>query len=129
MQDRPGPLRPFLMLKISLSSRHFLCSILTSTIRCFRDRSRYLEAKADNLLYHAKPRLRTALQCLDATNQIATRLGSVSIPFLVVHGSADTVTDPAVSQALFDAAISTDKAIKIYDGAWHAILAEPDGLT
>ncbi|URE40607.1 Putative lysophospholipase [Musa troglodytarum] len=51
----------------------------------------------------------------------------VTIPFIVLHGSADVVTDPSVSRALYDAAKSKDKTIKIYDGMLHSLLfGEPD---
>jgi acylglycerol lipase len=64
---------------------------------------------------------------LRATDELAKRLGEVSIPFLVVHGSTDEVTDPEVSRALYAAAACKDKTIKIYDGMLHSLLfGEPD---
>ena len=56
-------------------------------------------------------------------------LPRVTIPFLVLHGAADQVTDPLVSKALYAEASSTDKTIKLYDGAWHALAGgEPEPL-
>lgn len=40
---------------------------------------------------------------------------------MIVHGGADTVTDSAVSQALYDKATSKDKTFKLYPGMWHAL--------
>jgi hypothetical protein len=49
------------------------------------------------------------------------------MPFLVLHGEADTVTDPEVSRALYEGAASTDKTFKLYPGMWHGLTAgEPD---
>jgi acylglycerol lipase len=45
---------------------------------------------------------------------------------LIQHGLADRVTDPKLSQALYDEACSEDKTIRLYDGMWHALPGEPD---
>lgn len=47
----------------------------------------------------------------------------VTIPFFVLHGEADTVTDPNVSRALYELASSVDKTIKLYPGMWHGLTA------
>jgi acylglycerol lipase len=39
----------------------------------------------------------------------------------VQHGLADRVTDPKLSQALYDEARSEDKSIRLYDGMWHSL--------
>lgn len=45
----------------------------------------------------------------------------------MVHGEADTVTDPEVSTALYERASSLDKTIKLYPEMWHALTSgEPD---
>ncbi|KAL6011215.1 hypothetical protein ACLOJK_001660 [Asimina triloba] len=50
----------------------------------------------------------------------------VSLPFIVVHGGDDIVTDPSVSQQLYESASSADKTLKLYPGMWHALTsAEP----
>lgn len=51
----------------------------------------------------------------------------VTLPFFVLHGEADMVTDPEVSRALYEGASSKDKTIKLYPGMWHALTSgEPD---
>lgn len=51
----------------------------------------------------------------------------VSSPLLILHGEADTVTDPLVSQLLYEKASSKDKTLKLYQDAYHCILqGEPD---
>ncbi|RLM85255.1 caffeoylshikimate esterase-like [Panicum miliaceum] len=45
----------------------------------------------------------------------------VSLPFLIVHGGADKVTDPSVSELLYQSAASQDKTLKLYPGMWHAL--------
>ncbi|MCO5559318.1 hypothetical protein L7F22_012915 [Adiantum nelumboides] len=73
--------------------------------------------------YTGKPRLGTARELVRVTLYLSQRLHEISLPFIVMHGGGDVVTDPAVSQALFETAKSTDKTVKLYDGKWHALLA------
>lgn len=70
------------------------------------------------------PRLTTAREFLHATSHITSTLASFDAPFFVQHGKDDKVTDPKLSQALYDEAKSTDKSIKLYDGMWHAITGD-----
>ena len=51
----------------------------------------------------------------------------VTLPFLVLHGEADVVTDPAVSKGLHRDARSFDKTLIMYPGMWHGLLfGEPE---
>jgi acylglycerol lipase len=75
-------------------------------------------------LYGRNPRLTTARELLAATLHISSDLHTFTKPFLVQHGKDDKVTDPTLSQELYDCAKSKDKTIKLYDGMWHAILAD-----
>ena len=45
----------------------------------------------------------------------------VSLPFLIVHGGDDKVTDPSVSDLLYRSAVSQDKKLNLYPGMWHAL--------
>ena len=50
----------------------------------------------------------------------------VSLPFLIVHGEDDKVTDPSVSNLLYASAKSLDKTLKLYPTMWHGLTyAEP----
>lgn len=53
----------------------------------------------------------------------------VSLPLLILHGRDDKVTDPSVSNLLYEKARSTDKQLNLYDGAYHSLLeGEPDEM-
>jgi alpha-beta hydrolase superfamily lysophospholipase len=71
--------------------------------------------------YARKPRMATARELLNATKHISESLGEFNAAFLVQHGKADRVTDPKLSQALYDECKSEDKTIRLYDGMWHAL--------
>ncbi|XP_015070724.1 caffeoylshikimate esterase [Solanum pennellii] len=72
--------------------------------------------------YFGKPRLGTVVELLRVTDYVSSKLCDVNMPFLVLHGSADVVTDPEVSRELYKLAKSTDKTLKIYDGMMHSLL-------
>lgn len=72
--------------------------------------------------YRGKPRLGTVVELLRITDYLSQRLCDVEIPFVVLHGSADVVTDPNVSRELFEVARSEDKSLKVYDGMMHSLL-------
>ncbi|KAE9451392.1 hypothetical protein C3L33_16709, partial [Rhododendron williamsianum] len=63
-----------------------------------------------------RPRLKTAKQLLDVSLDLEQRLQEVSLPFLIVHGGDDKVTDPSVSKLLYESACSTDKTFKCMKG-------------
>lgn len=51
----------------------------------------------------------------------------VSSPLLILHGAEDKVTDPRVSQFLYENTSSKDKTLKLYEDGYHCILeGEPD---
>eukprot|EP00043_Microstomoeca_roanoka_P008577 m.82570 g.82570 ORF g.82570 m.82570 type:complete len:314 (+) comp14304_c0_seq1:97-1038(+) len=95
--------------------------------RVFKDPQRLEQELQDKLCWHKKPRLRTAWEMREATLDVQSQLAQYDVPFLVLHGGADTVTDPKISGQLHQHASSKDKTIKVYDGMYHALLAEPDG--
>ncbi|ONK61882.1 uncharacterized protein A4U43_C08F34550 [Asparagus officinalis] len=71
--------------------------------------------------YKGKPRLKTGHELVRVSADIERNLNQVLLPFIIVHGGDDTVTDPSVSQLLYETASSTDKTFKLYPGMWHAL--------
>ncbi|KAL2932015.1 Caffeoylshikimate esterase [Bienertia sinuspersici] len=72
--------------------------------------------------YSGKPRLGSVLELLRVTDFLSKRLKDVTIPFIVLHGNADVVTDPNVSKELYEEAKSKDRTIKIYEEMVHSLL-------
>ncbi|KAL8171184.1 hypothetical protein V2J09_022988 [Rumex salicifolius] len=77
--------------------------------------------RSNPYFYKDPPRLKTAQLLYNITVDLESRLHEVTLPFLVVHGGDDKVTDPAVSKLLYDTSASTDKTFKLYEGMWHAL--------
>ncbi|CAN1196359.1 Caffeoylshikimate esterase [Linum perenne] len=87
----------------------------------FKDPVKREEIRNNKLIYQDKPRLKTALEMLRTSMRLEESLHQVTLPFLVLHGDADTVTDPEISKALYKQAGSKDKTIKLYPGMWHGL--------
>lgn len=80
------------------------------------------QVRENPLCSKGRPRLKTAYELLRISNDLEKRLQEVSLPFLVLHGDDDKVTDKAVSQELYKVALSADKTLKLYPGMWHGLL-------
>lgn len=92
--------------------------------RCFKRPETLAKARRSPIQFPMRPRLATAYEMLRVSLDIeANVLSQMAKPFLVVHGKADTVTDPASSEHLYERACSSDKSIKLYEGMWHCLLA------
>jgi acylglycerol lipase len=94
-----------------------------------RDRDVVAEAEADPLNYHGRVLARTGAELLRACQRIQQRLESLTLPFLVFHGTADVLTSPEASRRLYEAARSSDKTIRLYDGLYHETFNEPERET
>ncbi|KAH9305679.1 hypothetical protein KI387_010083, partial [Taxus chinensis] len=93
----------------------------------FKDPAKREQIRSNELIYQDKPRLKTALEMMRTSMDLENRLCEVTVPFLVLHGEDDSVTDPCVSSLLYNSACSHDKELKIYPGMWHALTSgEPD---
>ncbi|XP_066359035.1 caffeoylshikimate esterase-like isoform X2 [Miscanthus floridulus] len=89
------------------------------------------EIRGNPYCYKDKPRLKTAYELLKVSLDLEQNLlHQVSLPFLIVHGGADKVTDPSVSELLYRSAASHDKTLKLYPGMWHALTSgeSPDNI-
>ncbi|KAG6864787.1 hypothetical protein C0991_007161 [Blastosporella zonata] len=51
-----------------------------------------------------------------------------SLPLLLVHGTEDKVTSPKASQAFYDKISAVDKKIKLFEGGYHELHNEPNGV-
>ncbi|XP_057484754.1 caffeoylshikimate esterase-like [Actinidia eriantha] len=87
----------------------------------FRDPQVRQEIRSNPYCYKGRPRLLTGNQLLQVSLDLEQRLKEVSVPFLVVHGGDDKVTDPSVSKLLYESAESKDKTFKLYPGMWHSL--------
>uniref|UniRef100_A0A5B7APD6 Putative caffeoylshikimate esterase n=1 Tax=Davidia involucrata TaxID=16924 RepID=A0A5B7APD6_DAVIN len=93
----------------------------------FRELNKRKMAPYNVICYNDQVRLKTAVELLKATREIESQVEKVSSPLLILHGAADKLTDPLVSQFLYEKASSKDKTLKLYEEGYHCILeGEPD---
>ncbi|XP_015699010.1 caffeoylshikimate esterase-like isoform X2 [Oryza brachyantha] len=79
------------------------------------------EVRNNPYCYKGRPRLKTGYELFMASLDIESNLDKVTLPFIIVHGGDDAVTDPSVSEALYTLAESKDKMMKLYPGMCHAL--------
>ncbi|KAJ8773650.1 hypothetical protein K2173_005896 [Erythroxylum novogranatense] len=91
-----------------------------------RDPVALLAKYSDPLVYTGPIRARTGHEILRLSSYLMRNFKSVTVPFFVLHGTADKVTDPVASQELYNEAASKFKDIKLYEGFLHDLLFEPE---
>lgn len=91
-----------------------------------RDPDVVAEAEADPLNYHGRILARTGAELLRANRRIQAQQEHLTLPFLVFHGTADTLTSPDASRRLYDRAAAADKTMHVYDGLFHETHNEPE---
>ncbi|ESQ34965.1 hypothetical protein EUTSA_v10007718mg [Eutrema salsugineum] len=91
-----------------------------------RDPEAVVAKYSDPLVYTGFIRARTGNEILRLAAHLLQNLKRIKVPFLVLHGTADTVTDPKGTQKLYNEASSSDKSIKLFDGLLHDLLFEPE---
>ncbi|KAF5742641.1 hydrolase family protein [Tripterygium wilfordii] len=80
------------------------------------------EIRANPYCYKGRPRLKTGYELLKSSIELEKNLHEISVPFIVLHGEEDRVTEKAVSKQLLDVSASTDKSFKLYPEMWHGLL-------
>jgi acylglycerol lipase len=83
----------------------------------------------DPLIEQGNGPARTAAELLSAMARIDERAEEIVLPLLVLHGTADRVTDPGKSREFVERARSTEKSIRLYEGLAHDLLHEPERAT
>lgn len=81
---------------------------------------------ADPLTYHGRVRVGMAYGMFAAGEDTRARAAGLTMPLLVMHGADDKLTDPAGSIAVYSAAASADKTLKLWPGLRHEIFNEPE---
>ena len=91
-----------------------------------RDPKVVADMNTDPLVYNKPGPARTAAQLLGAMSCIQDREATLDVPVLVMHGTADRLTNPDGSKELAARARTADKTLKLYEGYYHDLLHEPD---
>ncbi len=79
----------------------------------------------DPLVYRGKIRARLGAELIKAIQILLPKMSKIYLPILIMHGTADRLSDPRGSEILYDRVSSRDKTLKLYDGFYHEIFNEP----
>ena len=80
----------------------------------------------DPLVCRGKVTARLSAELVKAIRRVAAEATEITLPILILQGSADRLVDPKGAQMLYDAVNSVDRTIKIYDGLYHEVYNEPE---
>ena len=91
-----------------------------------RDPKVVSDYESDPLNYHRKLPARTVAELAGAIERFPERLPGLTLPVLVMVGTADRLVPPDASRMVAERAGSADKRLIEYDGLYHEILNEPE---
>jgi alpha-beta hydrolase superfamily lysophospholipase len=82
--------------------------------------------QADPLVFHGKLPARTVFELERAVRSLPKSVHAITVPTLIMYGSADRLCPPAGSLGLHDCIGAQDRTLKVYDGLYHEIFNEPE---
>ena len=91
-----------------------------------RDQAVVDKYDSDPLNYRGGVPARTGGEMNRIIKFIKANMEKITLPILIMHGTADRLADPQGSKDLYARVQSTDKTLKLYEGFYHEILNEPE---
>lgn len=82
--------------------------------------------KNDPLVFHGRFPVRTGAEIFRAAKRVETEAAALTLPLLILHGTADAACDVEGSRVLHLRAGSHDKTLCLYEGLYHEVLSEPE---
>jgi|KBSSwiStaDraftv2_1062776.scaffolds.fasta_scaffold188592_2 alpha-beta hydrolase superfamily lysophospholipase len=76
----------------------------------------------DPLIANETQPTRTIAELARADERLGHDFPQITLPILILHGTADKATKPSGSQTFYDTAGSKDKTLKFYEGHYHDLL-------
>lgn len=87
-----------------------------------RDPAALRALEADSLTQGEVQPAGTVAALLQATDRMRREFPAITLPVLIMHGTADKATVPAGSKLFYEQAGSRDKTLKLYEGHFHDLL-------
>lgn len=91
-----------------------------------RDPEVVSEYQNDPLVHHGKLPVRTVAELAAAVESFPESVGAITVPTLIMFGTADQLAPPAGSKMLNERISATDKTLIPYEGLYHEIFNEPE---
>jgi alpha-beta hydrolase superfamily lysophospholipase len=80
----------------------------------------------DPLIAHEVQPTRTVAELVRADERLKKEFPLITLPVLILHGTADKVTRPSGSRFFYDTVGSNDKTLRLYEGHAHDLLNDLD---
>jgi acylglycerol lipase len=87
-----------------------------------RDPAAVARMDADPLIAHETQPTKTVAEMVRADERLKQSFAQITLPLLILHGTADKATKPSGSQMFYDQAGAKDKKLFLYDGHYHDML-------
>lgn len=75
-------------------------------------------------LFHRRGTARLSTEVTAAIQRVQARAETLSVPLLILHGSADRMVPPDGSRSFFSRVEGTDRELREYPGAYHGLFAD-----
>ncbi len=81
----------------------------------------------DPLVYRGKIRARLGSELVNMIEKkLPPQMPELNLPILIMHATADRLSNPQGSRMLYEMSNSKDKTLKYYEGLYHEIFNEPE---
>jgi alpha-beta hydrolase superfamily lysophospholipase len=91
-----------------------------------RDPKEVVRYVTDPAVYHGGAKARLGFEMLEAMKSAQVHFDKITLPVLLLHGTADRLADPLGSQWMYDKIVSQDKTLRLFEGLYHEIMREPE---
>jgi acylglycerol lipase len=124
LEAAPAPMRLMSKILSAIAPGMGLIEIDPSLVS--RDPDVVAAYVADPLVYHGKLPVRTVAELAIAIDSFPQAAQGITVPTLIMYGTADRLCPPRGSVMLSERIGSADKTITPYQGLYHEILNEPE---
>jgi alpha-beta hydrolase superfamily lysophospholipase len=91
-----------------------------------RDPQVVREYESDPLVHRGPIPARTAVELLDAAQSFGAQARRMTVPVLVMHGTADRLVPLGPTRRVHQAIASKDRTLRYYEGLYHELFNEPE---
>lgn len=91
-----------------------------------RDPEVVAQFRNDPLVFHGRIPTRTGAEILRVADHMRRSASEVTIPLLILQGTADALVSPEATEAFYHAAGSGDKTLRLYPDLYHDLPREPE---